>query len=134
MASPEVAEVPSKSAHTAMVTVMARILAGGTGTGIGNETRRHIRTKREERQTQTRTKRRKLQEGTFEPNSHSRFQHGDADLSSGSESDNIIGHITGPSASDSGPTDVVKQCHKLPIEWSVEDERLLQRMATRGGL
>ena len=129
MASPEVAEVPSRSAHAAMATVVDRILAGGRGTGT--ETHRHTRRKRE---AQTRTKRRKLQKDILEPNSHSRFQDGDTDLSSGSEYDNIIGHMIGQSATDPGPADVLKQCHKLPMEWSLEDEGLFQRMTTRGGL
>ena len=35
----------------------------------------------------------------------------------------------------SGPplTDVVMQCHCPPLDWNTEEERLLQRMATRGG-
>ena len=132
MAFAEVAEVPSRSAHAAMATVMARIMAGRRGTGT--ETYRHTRRKREEREAQTWTKRRKLQKDILEPNSHSRFQDGDTDLSLGSECDDFIGHMTGQSASDSSPADVVKQCHKLPMEWSLEDEGLFQRMTTRRGL
>ena len=84
MASPEVAEVPSKSAHAAMATVMARILAGSGAETSHNRTATEEETQRE---TQTRTERRKLQSDTLEPNSHSRFWHGDAGMSSGSESD-----------------------------------------------
>ena len=51
MASPEVAEVPSNSAHAAMATVMARILAGS-----GTETRRTVTEEEAQRETQIRTK------------------------------------------------------------------------------
>ena len=30
-------------------------------------------------------------------------------------------------------TDVVMQCHHPPLDWNMEEERLIQRMATRGG-
>ena len=35
----------------------------------------------------------------------------------------------------SGPplTDVVMQCHRPPLDWNMEEERPIQRMATRGG-
>ena len=42
--------------------------------------------------------------------------------------------MIGQSASDPGLADVVKECHKMPMEWSLEDEGLFQRMTTRGGL
>ena len=122
MTSPEIAEIPFRSAQAAMATVMARILAG-----TGTDTHRHTRRKREEREAQTWTKRRKLQKDILEPNSHSRFQDGDTDLSSGSECYDIIGHMTGQSASDPGPVDVVKQCHKLLMEWSLEDEGVFHK-------
>ena len=65
---------------------------------------------------------------------HRNEQDGDIDLFSGSECYDIIGHMTGQSASDPGPADVVKQCHKMPMELSLEDKGLFQRMTTRGGL
>ena len=31
-------------------------------------------------------------------------------------------------------SDVVMRCHRSPLDWGVEGERQLQRMATRGGI
>ena len=55
----------------------------------------------------------------------------------GSSSDEVAGSDSGSTCVHSaGPppvTDVVMQCHCSPLDWGVEGERQLQRMATRGG-
>jgi hypothetical protein len=47
----------------------------------------------------------------------------------GSDSSSVCVHSAGPPP----VTDVVIQCHRSPLEWGVEGERQLQRIATRGG-
>lgn len=131
MASAEVTEVisPRSKSHAAMAAVMARILAGGSG-GEGRE---------QIVESGTRIKRRRYQECPMEVPSNTRFQHGGVEReSSGSDSDEGDEQAVEPTlpsiAQESGPVDVVKQCHRSPLEFSAEEERLLQSMATRGGV
>ena len=56
--------------------------------------------------------------------------HGSSsDEEAGSDSGSTCVHSAGPPL----VTDVVMQCHRSPLDWDVEGERQLQRMATRGG-
>ena len=51
-----------------------------------------------------------------------------------SDHDEVAGSDSGSKCAEPPPvTDVVLQCHRSPLDWDVEGERQLQRMATRGG-
>ena len=131
MASIQVEEerLPASRSHVAMASVMARILSGGTVEG-----EKKAREEEEIDEGKPRVKKTK-----YSSDSRNQPKISQGDQGGGrkevSHGDIAIGDVEDGVARHSGPAlaDVVRLCHRLPADYTVEEERQLQSMATKGG-
>ena len=131
MASLQVEEerLPASRSHVAMASVMARILSGS---------RAGARENAEEEDDEVILSKPQTKKLKYSPNSLSHPPVQQVARSGGKESSSRDEKTIGDDDcavrhSGQAAVDVVRLCHKSPVDSSVEEERLLQTMATKGG-
>ena len=121
MASIQVEEerLPASRSHVAMASVMARILSGG---GTGERERDEGGEEEKDGEISIEGKPPRTKKAKYSPG-QSKISRGDQ----GEDEEGASRH-TGPALAD-----VVRACHRSPADCSIEEERQLQAMATKGG-
>ena len=133
MASLHVEEerLPASRSHVAMASVMARILSGSRAGARENSEEED-----DEISAASKPQTKKLKyspESRSQPPVQQMARSGGKESSSRDEKTTTGDDDCAVRHSGQAAVDVVRLCHKSPVDSSVEEERLLQTMATKGG-